>query len=149
MPRRTALDRPPSARVQPSLSRERLLVAAIALADRDGIESLSMRKLAQQLGFDPMSLYNHVRSKEDLLDGIADTVVGRDRADHPAADWKASMRQTILEARGTLLRHPWAPTVIESRRRAGSGDHALCRYRASASSAGVASRWRWRTTRST
>ena len=119
MPRRTALDRPPSARVQQSLSRERLLVAAIALADRDGIESLSMRKLAQQLGFDPMSLYNHVRSKEDLLDGIADTVVGEIRPTILDADWKASMRQTILEARGTLLRHPWAPTVIESRREPG------------------------------
>ena len=57
------------------MSRERLLVAAIDIADRDGIESLSMRKLGQQLGFDPMSLYNHVRNKEDLLDGIADAVV--------------------------------------------------------------------------
>jgi AcrR family transcriptional regulator len=98
------------------LSRERLLAAAISLADRDGIETLSMRKLAQQLGYDPMSLYNHVRNKEDLLDGIADAVVGEIQPSVGDTDWKAAMRRTVLAARRTLLRHPWAANVIESRR---------------------------------
>ena len=119
MPRRSATDPRPPARGPASLSRERLLVAAISLADHDGIESLSMRKLGQQLGFDPMSLYNHVRNKDDLLDGIADAVVGEIEASPGGMDWKATMRATVLAARRTLLRHPWAPAVIESRRQPG------------------------------
>ena len=101
------------------MSRERLLSAAIDLADHDGIESISMRKLGQQLGFDPMSLYNHVRNKEDLLDAMADAVVGEIEPSLGDADWKMSMRDTVLSARQTLLRHPWAPSVIESRRAPG------------------------------
>lgn len=97
------------------MSRERILDAAVRLADRDGIESLSMRKLAQQLGVDPMSLYNHVRDKEDLLDGIVDVVVNEIQPIAAGPDWKSSLRATILEARRTLLRHPWSARVIESR----------------------------------
>ena len=98
-----------------ALSRDRILDAAVRLADSDGIESLSMRKLAQQLGVDPMSLYNHVRDKEDLLDGIVDVVVGEIEPTAADADWRSSLRATILAARRTLLRHPWAARVIESR----------------------------------
>ena len=97
------------------MSRDRILAAAVGLADRDGIESLSMRKLAHQLGVDPMSLYNHVRDKEDLLDGIVDVVVGEIEPVPDGADWRSSLRATILAARRTLLLHPWAARVIESR----------------------------------
>ena len=74
----TQPDREPEPRVP--LSRERVLRAALALADQGGIESLSMRKLGQELGVEAMSLYNHVANKDDLLDGIVDLVVERDRA---------------------------------------------------------------------
>lgn len=97
------------------LSRDRILDAAVRLADRDGIESLSMRKLAQQLGVDPMSLYNHVRDKEDLLDGIVDVVVSEIEPAAAGPDWRSSLRGTILAARRTMLRHPWVARVIESR----------------------------------
>jgi AcrR family transcriptional regulator len=97
------------------LSRERVLRAAVALADDAGIESLSMRKLAQELGVVPMALYKHVANKEELLNGIVDIVV--DEIDPPVHgfDWKSAVRQRILSARQVLLRHPWASQVIESR----------------------------------
>jgi AcrR family transcriptional regulator len=97
------------------LSRERVLRAAVALADRGGVELLSMRNLAEQLGVVPMALYKHVSNKEEMLDGMVDVVVGE--IDPPAAgnDWKKAVRQRILSARRALLRHPWASRVIESR----------------------------------
>jgi AcrR family transcriptional regulator len=97
------------------LSRDRVLLAAVALADGGGFESLSMRKLAQELGVVPMALYKHVAHKEELLDGMIDAVVGE--IDPPVADagWKSAVRQRILSARRALLRHPWAAQVIESR----------------------------------
>lgn len=97
------------------LSRDRVLLAAVTLADDAGIDSLSMRKLAQQLGVVPMALYKHVANKEELLDGMVDVVIGEIGPTDPAADWKAAVRQRILSARRALLRHPWASRVIESR----------------------------------
>ncbi len=98
------------------LSRGRVLRAAVALADVGGIESLSMRKLAEDLGVVPMALYKHVANKEELLDGMIDVVVGE--IDPPAAgtEWKSAARQRILSARQALLRHPWASFVIESKK---------------------------------
>jgi len=93
-----------------------VLQAAVDLADKGGIESLSMRKLAQELGVEAMSLYNHVRNKDEILDGVVDVVIGQIQIPPETADWRASLRQTILSARGALLRHPWAPRVIESRK---------------------------------
>ncbi|MFI7542756.1 TetR/AcrR family transcriptional regulator C-terminal domain-containing protein [Actinoplanes sp. NPDC049599] len=97
------------------LSREKVLQAAVVLADRAGLEALSMRKLAQDLGVVPMALYKHVAHKEELLDGMVDVVVGE--IDPPAGgtDWQSAVRQRILSARRALLRHPWAAQVIESR----------------------------------
>ncbi|HSK37549.1 MAG TPA: TetR/AcrR family transcriptional regulator [Actinomycetota bacterium] len=97
------------------LSRERVLAAAVALADTRGVESLSMRKLAQELGVVPMALYKHVANKDELLDGMIDVVVGE--IDPPAGDtdWKTAIRQRVLSARRALLRHPWASQVMESR----------------------------------
>ncbi|RLP94638.1 MULTISPECIES: TetR/AcrR family transcriptional regulator [unclassified Micromonospora] len=97
------------------LSRERVLHAAVALADGTGIESLSMRNLAQDLGVVPMALYKHVANKDELLDGMIDVVVGEIDPPVPDADWKHAVRQRILSARRVLQRHPWAPLAIESR----------------------------------
>jgi AcrR family transcriptional regulator len=104
-----------SAPTRTPLTRERVLRAAIDLADRAGIESLSMRKLAQELRVEAMSLYNHVRDKDDILDGIVDVVVGEIEVYPGGGNWKTSMRQQVIAARKVLLRHPWAPRVIESR----------------------------------
>jgi AcrR family transcriptional regulator len=108
------------------LSRQRVLRAAIEVADQGGIESLTMRRLAEELGAEAMSLYYHVASKEDLLDGIAEAVVTEINdivggLDVPAAGagWKTAVRQRILSAREVLLRHPWAPRVLETRTNTG------------------------------
>jgi AcrR family transcriptional regulator len=119
MPRRTALDSPRKPRTQAQLNRTLILETAVELADRYGIDAVSMRRIAQQLGVDPMSLYNHVRDKEDLLDGLVDVVVREIEPSPDGSDWKTSMRDTILAARRTLLRHRWAPGVMASRRDAG------------------------------
>jgi len=98
------------------LSRERVLRAAVVLADKTGIESLSMRNLAEELGVVPMALYKHVANKDELLDGMIDVVVGEIDPPDPGLDWKTAVRQRILSARRALLRHPWASRVIESRK---------------------------------
>ena len=105
-----------SAEPRTPLSKERVLRAAVELADKGGIESLSMRKLAQELGVEAMSLYNHVSNKEDILDGVVDVVVSEIEVPRNGSDWKSSLRQTVLAARQVLLRHRWAPRVIETRR---------------------------------
>ena len=115
MPRRSLVDERRRPKGTEPLSRDRVLRAAIDLADRDGIESVSMRKLAQGLGVDPMSLYNHVRDKDDLLDGIADAIVAEIEVTPPGDDWQATLRATILGGRDTMLRHRWAARVIETR----------------------------------
>ncbi len=97
------------------LSRERVLRTALDLADRGGIESLSMRKLGRALGVEAMSLYNHVSSKEDVLDGLADIVIGEIEVPASGDDWKAAMRRRAISAREMLSRHPWAGGVIDSR----------------------------------
>ncbi|MDP9848766.1 TetR/AcrR family transcriptional regulator C-terminal domain-containing protein [Streptosporangium lutulentum] len=104
------------------LSRERVLRAAVDVADEGGIESLTMRRLAEVLGAEAMSLYYHVANKDKVLDGIVDVIAEEindvvDRIDVPSkgADWKKAMRQRILSARAVLLRHPWAPGVLPSR----------------------------------
>ena len=104
------------------LSRERVLQAAVKIADDGGIESLTMRRLAEHLGAEAMSLYHHVSNKEEVLDGIVELVMTEindvvGRIDLPAegADWKGAVRARILSARQILLRHPWAPRVFESR----------------------------------
>ncbi|HEX6335972.1 MAG TPA: TetR/AcrR family transcriptional regulator [Jiangellaceae bacterium] len=117
-----------TARTQPRtepripLSRDRVLRAAVTIADRDGIEALTMRRIAEELGAEAMSLYYHVANKEEVLDGVVDVVVQEindvvEKIDVGAsgADWKAAARARILSARTVMLRHPWAPRVIETR----------------------------------
>jgi AcrR family transcriptional regulator len=97
------------------LSRERILRAAVTLADRDGIEGISMRRLGTELGVVPMALYKHVANKEELLDGMLDVVV--EEFDPPRTDlpWREAVRERILSARAALLRHRWASRVMETR----------------------------------
>ncbi len=97
------------------LNRERVLRAAVAYADRNGIDSLSMRKLGQDLGVEAMSLYNHVKNKDDLLTGMVDTVLAEIDLSPGGSDWKSCLRHRILSARSALINHPWASQVIESR----------------------------------
>ena len=103
------------------LSRERVLQAAIDLADAEGIDALTMRRLAQALGVEAMSLYYHVANKEALLDGVVDTLILEIEEEMggftvPASrEWVPVLRGRILSARTVMLRHPWAPAVIETR----------------------------------
>jgi len=98
-----------------TLTRQRVLEAAVELADRHGIESVSMRRLGQELGVEAMSLYTHVRSKDDLLDGMVEVVMSQVPAVNSRRGWKPALRRAILGARGVLLRHPWTTDVIETR----------------------------------
>lgn len=97
------------------LSRERVLRAAVRIADKDGIESLSMRKLAQSLGVEAMSLYNHVAKKEDVLDGVVEIVAAKIDLPEIGKDWRMAMRQRAISAHEVLLRHPWAAMLFLSR----------------------------------
>jgi len=97
------------------LSRERILDAAVALADTSGIESLTMRKLGATLGVEAMSLYNHVANKDELLDGMVDIVFGEIDLPVGGADWKTAMRRRAISFREVLARHPWAIGLMESR----------------------------------
>ena len=97
------------------LSRDHVLRAAVALADEIGINALSMRKLAEDLGVVPMALYKHVTDKDKLLDGMVDIVVSEVEPPVSHTDWRSVVRRRILSARRALQRHPWAPKVIESR----------------------------------
>jgi AcrR family transcriptional regulator len=97
------------------LSRARVLRAAVALADDAGIESVSMRRLAQDLGVVPMALYKHVSNKDELLDGMVDVVLGEIEPADPELHWQSAVRQRVLSARRAVLRHPWARKAIESR----------------------------------
>ena len=110
-------DTPP----QVPLSRERVLRAAIRMADEGGIESLSMRKLAQDLGVQAMSLYNHVANKDDILDGIVDIVTSEIEVPNLGVDWKIAMRRRATSAHEVLVRHPWATMAIVSRANVGPG----------------------------
>jgi AcrR family transcriptional regulator len=88
-------------------AKAQVLQAAIVLADRGGIESLSMRKLSQELGGAPMSLYNHVADKDDLLDGMIDTLFSEIDLPGDELGWKAAMRLRAISVRTVVNRHPW------------------------------------------
>ena len=109
----TRTDPSPAPRIP--LTRQRVLDAAVALADRDGVGSLSMRKLAQELGVEAMSLYHHVANKAAILDGLVDVVFGEIELPSGDAGWKEAMRQRALSAREALRRHPWSTALMESR----------------------------------
>ena len=97
------------------LSRDRVLQAAIGLADEGGIEALSMRKLAQELGVEAMSLYNHVANKDDIVDGMLELAAKEIEPPSGEGDWKAILRRSAISAHETLRRHRWAAGLWMSR----------------------------------
>ena len=101
------------------LSRERIVTVAVALADAGGYASLSMRKIAEDLGAGTMALYRHVANKEDLLDDMVDVVFAEMYPPAIGGKWKPELRQRGISARAALQRHPWAVGLMESRMRPG------------------------------
>lgn len=104
----------PTAERRTRLTRERVLRAAIDLADQGGIESLSIRKLAQALGLKPMSLYHYVAGKDDILTGVVELVVSEFELAGEAGEWKSALRRSAISAHRALLRHPWACSLMMS-----------------------------------
>lgn len=120
--RRAEQSAAPRAARRTPLTRDRVLGAAVELADTAGIDGLTIRRLALDLGVEPMSLYYHVPNKEAILDGIVDLVfreidevLGGFAVAETDAAWKATLRTRILTAREVMLRHPWAPGVMDTR----------------------------------
>src|SRR5215204_5340169 len=107
------------------LSRDRVLTTAVALADRHGLESLSMRKLADELGAGAMSLYHHVPNKEQLLDGMVDIVFSEIELPSTDVDWKTAMRRRAISTREALNRHRWAVGLMEGRTNHGPANMSL------------------------
>ncbi len=98
-----------------TLTRERVLAAAIDLADEIGIEALTMRKLAERLDVGPMTIYHHVPSKEEIIDGMVEVVFSEIELPDVGGDWKTAIRSRCVSARQVLNRHPWAAPLMESR----------------------------------
>jgi len=105
----------PAAQARTPLTRERVLHAALAMADAGGIESVSMRKLGEAVGVEAMSLYNHVPGKADLLDGLIDLVFSEIELPSAGVGWQTAMRGRAVAIRAALARHRWAIGLMESR----------------------------------
>ena len=103
------------AKQRSALTKDRVLNAAVKLADSGGIDSLSMRKLAQKLRVEAMSLYNHVANKDEILDGIVEKVVGEIDVPLIGGDWRSEMLRRANSAHLVLMQHPWATMLIVSR----------------------------------
>ena len=103
------------------LSKDRVLRAAIQIADKAGIDSLTMRKLAQKLGIEAMTLYYYFAKKDDIVDGILDLVVSEIEVPSGRPDWKAAVRRSAVSAHQVLLRHPWACSLMMSPTRVRGG----------------------------
>ncbi|MFN3970155.1 MAG: TetR/AcrR family transcriptional regulator [Gemmobacter sp.] len=110
---------------RPGLTRARITEVALSLADAGGVESLSLRALARALGVEAMSLYNHFRNKDDLLDALVDTVVGRIDLPRAGDTWRDEMRRRAQAMRRVFLAHPWAPPLIVGRINVGPNMLAL------------------------
>jgi AcrR family transcriptional regulator len=102
----------PSPGPRTALNKERVLRAAIGLADEGGIESLTMRKLAQKLGVEAMSLYHYVSKKDDIFDGIVDLVISEIAVPPKETEWKVALREIAISAHEVLVRHPWACSLM-------------------------------------
>ena len=96
------------------LSRERILKAALELADESGIDALTMRRLGLALGYEAMSLYNHVANKDDLLDGMLDLVLAESEPPAPDGDWAEAIRSSASSVHAALRRHPWSCASLMS-----------------------------------
>jgi AcrR family transcriptional regulator len=104
-----------TSRPRTPLNRERVLRAAVRLADERGAKELTMRKLAKELGVEAMSLYNHVANKDDLLNGMIDIVFSEIEPPAAGGDWKAELRGRAVSTRAALARHRWAIGEMEGR----------------------------------
>ncbi|MCA0295224.1 MAG: TetR/AcrR family transcriptional regulator C-terminal domain-containing protein [Actinobacteria bacterium] len=126
---------PKTERTRPALTRQRVIDAAVALADREGIEALTIRALAVELDTKPMTLYHHVAGKEAIIDGVIDEVFAEIEMPPTDLPWQAAMRRRCISARDVLRRHPWATPLMESRANAGPANFAhhdavlACLYR--------------------
>ena len=98
------------------LTRQRVLQAAVDLADREGLDALTMRRLGAELGVEAMSLYKHVANKDGILDGIVEVVVAQIETPSSGADWREAMERRAISARDVLRRHSWAIGLLEARR---------------------------------
>ncbi|TFC93927.1 TetR family transcriptional regulator [Cryobacterium sinapicolor] len=96
------------------LNKERVIGAAIALADAGGLDALTMRRLGDELNVEAMSVYNHVANKEDLLNGMADMVFGEIKLPSHSDDWRTAIRKRSISFHDVLVRHPWATTARDS-----------------------------------
>jgi AcrR family transcriptional regulator len=103
----------------PPLSRARVLTAAIGVADDGGVVAVTMRRVADALGVEAMSLYHHVAGKDDILDGMVDVVFSQIALPDTDTDWRAAMKRRARSARQALSRHAWVLTLVESRRNPG------------------------------
>ena len=104
-----------SSKTRKKLSKEVVLRAAVELADAEGVEAVSMRRLAQELGVEAMSLYNHVANKDEILDGLVETVATEIERPPTDADWKEALRHILVSAQETLTRHRWAQSLWMAR----------------------------------
>jgi AcrR family transcriptional regulator len=100
---------------RPGLTRERILVGAIALADEIGIEALTIRRLAKALAVKPMAIYHHIASKDEIIDGMVDIVFSEIDLPPTDGEWTAAIRIRCMSLRSVLAHHPWAPPLMESR----------------------------------
>jgi len=103
---------PAAAPLRPPLSRERILHAALRIADESGVETLTMRRLGEELGFEAMSLYRHVANKDDVLDGLIDLVLAETEPPTGAGDWDTAVRRSAISVHDALQRHPWATSLL-------------------------------------
>lgn len=108
---------------RPPLTRDRILATAVEIADERGVASVTMREVASRLGVEAMSLYNHISSKDDILDGMVDLVIAKVELPDDVDDWREAMRRRALSAHQVFGRHPWVAPLLDSRR--SSGPHRL------------------------
>ena len=97
------------------VNRERTLEVALAVADGEGIEAVTMRRLARELGVEAASLYHHVNGKDQILDGLVEVVSAEIELPKPSADWREAVSRRAYHTRAGLLRHPWAVSLMASR----------------------------------
>lgn len=113
------LKRDERSRSRSPLTRDRVLAAAIEIADKQGVGSVTMRAVASKLGVEAMSLYNHVASKDDILDGMVDLVVEQIDLPQDTSGWRDAMRCRAVSAHKVFGRHPWVPVLLDSRQSSG------------------------------
>jgi AcrR family transcriptional regulator len=115
---------PPPAR----LSRDKILAAALRLADREGLEAVTMRRLGQALGVEAMSLYKHVANKDAILDGLLERVLAEVELPQQPGDWESELRRAAVSMHDALVRHPWACGLVMAPASAPSALEARIRY---------------------